>query len=347
MPLYEPLIPARYAAPLLDFLNAQDLESPASVLAAAKLQQRDIVGTEAILTMTQFDALHCAIRQHLGRDDLGFELGNRISMDDHRALSLALRQCGTLNEMLHMVVRYSRLLTPCFFFNYTRHSDQGELTIRPAAGMSQATLRAFEELFAVSFHRDFTALLGTRDRLNIFMSMPAPAHLSRYRRLRPTRFHFAALPLPEVRCVFPGNCLDVPLLRRTPGSDHSMPPDAAELQTAQSNISQNHQWGAWVRLLLSEAEGCQPSRKQLAELANVSETALTRNLAREGQNLRAIGHAIRVERACQMLRESGQSIGQIAYRLGYNDVANFSNTFRAAVGASPREYRGAQVESTT
>lgn len=339
MPLYEPTIPARYAAPLVAFLSEQGSVCLAEALKAASLEEGDLVGAETTLTMTQFDALHCAIRDHLGRDDIGFELGTRITIDDHRALGLALRQCQTANELLQMTARFSRLVTPSFSFHFRRYPDRGELSIRPAAGMSQATLHAFEELIAVSIHHDYTRLLGTQAKMDIYLSMPAPKHIARYRKLRPTGFHFGALPLPEVRCLFPGELLDSPIQQPTGNARNLAAPIAMDLQAAQSQIPQNRQWSAWVSLLLREADGCQPTRQQLAELINVSETTLTRNLGREGQNFRALGHAIRMERACRMLREGRQSISQIAYRLGYGDVANFSTTFRSAVGVSPRSYR--------
>lgn len=339
MPLYEPTIPARYAAPLVAFLSEEGSVCLAEALKAARLEEGDLVGAETTLTMTQFDALHCAICEHLGRDDIGFELGSRITIDDHRALGLALRQCQTVNELLQMTARFSRLVTPSFSFHYRRYPDRGEMSIRPAAGMSQATLHAFEELIAVSINHDYRRLLGTQAKMDIYLSMPAPKHIARYRKLRPTRFHFSAMPLPEVCSVFPGELLDQRLNQSVPNSRSSAIPDMTDLQAAQSQIPQNHQWSAWVSLLLREADGCQPTRQQLAELINVSETTLTRNLGREGQNLRALGHSIRLERACRMLRESRQSISQIAYRLGYGGLANFSATFRSALGVSPRTYR--------
>jgi AraC-like DNA-binding protein len=93
-------------------------------------------------------------------------------------------------------------------------------------------------------------------------------------------------------------------------------------------------------LVLREAEGCQPTREELAELLNVSRATLVRRLAAEGNTLRELGNRIRHQRACTLLRNSGQAISQIAYRLGYGDVANFSHAFRALCGISPSDYRG-------
>jgi AraC-like DNA-binding protein/mannose-6-phosphate isomerase-like protein (cupin superfamily) len=52
---------------------------------------------------------------------------------------------------------------------------------------------------------------------------------------------------------------------------------------------------------------------------------------------------MRVERACQMLAESDQSVTAIAYALGFHDSAYFTRLFGKAIGLSPTAYRK-QVE---
>ena len=44
-------------------------------------------------------------------------------------------------------------------------------------------------------------------------------------------------------------------------------------------------------------------------------------------------------RATQMLREEGLSVSEVAFRLGYNDVSNFSRAFRRWTGQSPSDFR--------
>lgn len=47
----------------------------------------------------------------------------------------------------------------------------------------------------------------------------------------------------------------------------------------------------------------------------------------------------RIERAAHMLRESPQSIAQIAYTLGYSDLSYFAKQFRDVMRCSPRAWR--------
>jgi AraC-like DNA-binding protein len=165
-------------------------------------------------------------------------------------------------------------------------------------------------------------------------------HRSRYRQLRPTRYHFSSQTLPEVRLVIGAELLDLPL---TQPELHTDLIAESELQARQRAVGRSTCWSEWVSMMLREAEGCQPSRAQLAELLNVSEPTLVRYLAKEGHCLRELGNRIRHERACALLRDDRQSITEIAYRLGYGDAANFSHAFRAASDLSPRAWRSIQA----
>ncbi|CAD5108126.1 helix-turn-helix domain-containing protein [Zestomonas carbonaria] len=51
--------------------------------------------------------------------------------------------------------------------------------------------------------------------------------------------------------------------------------------------------------------------------------------------------ARRLTRACQLLRDSTLSLGEIALACGFASASHFSNRFRAAVGGTPGQYRAA------
>jgi AraC-like DNA-binding protein len=298
--------------------------------------------------MAQVDALVSAASQQLGRTDLGFELGRRIKIDHHLGLGVILRRCRSIDELLRMLCRFYRLVTPSFTLHYQRSASAGEFTCRPAAYMSAATLRFFEEQYALAVHSEYLSMFRERmPALDIYLSMEAPPHVARYAELHPTRVHFAALQMPAVRFVFKADVLDQPLqwpalVAPLITGEAIAPPletSAEQLQALHHSFVRTTRWGEWVALILREAEGCQPSREELAALLNISPATLTRYLAAEGQSLRSMSQRIRHERACQLLADRQQSISQIAYRLGYGDVANFSHAFRKQAGQSPRTYR--------
>jgi AraC-like DNA-binding protein len=334
VPLYEPIIPVRYVRPLLALVKSQQPADIAAILRAGGISDTELRGTEA-LAMAQFDALYRAASATLGRTDLGFELGAWIGRDSHDALSDVLRACRTLDATLRTITRYWRMVIPGARLRYVRHGEAGEYTFRPAVAVSRETLHAMEEIFAVGFHRDCQRMLGSTKGLQIWLSMPAPPHLARYRQLAPTRFHFSANPLPEVRCVVPAALLDRPLAGATDTDATAL----GALLHSQGHVRHLPQVSGWIELMLREAEGVQPSLAQLAELLDVSERTLSRQLAAEGCNLRALGVAIRHQRGCAMLRETSQPVEQIGMRLGYASTAAFSAAFRRCCGMCPSQYR--------
>jgi len=48
---------------------------------------------------------------------------------------------------------------------------------------------------------------------------------------------------------------------------------------------------------------------------------------------------LRIEKACELLRENDLNISQIARATGYDDLAAFNHFFRRHTGFSPRDYR--------
>lgn len=334
MPLYEPTMPVRYVRPLLDLLRDSSRGERAQILHAGGISERRL-GQRGSVTMAQFDAVVCAAVQALGRSDIGFQLGRVIGRDSHDALSEVLRNCATLDAMLRTITRYWRLISPAVVLRYVRRPSRGEYLLRPAADMSRTTLHALEEIFAVGFDRDCRALVGTTAGVEIWLSMPPPSHIDRYRRLAPTRFYFGANPLPEVRCHIPTPLLDRPLAHLQGG----LPSTFQRLLKQHRDVPRSRHVGEWIALMLREAEGVQPTLADFAQLLDVSTRTLSRQLAAEGCDLRKASTAIRHERACRLLAYSKEPIGAIAGRLGYGSACAFSTAFRKREGRGPREYR--------
>ncbi len=346
MALYQPVWPKRYVQPLIDLLHEQDDASLAALLAVAAGDASDTLDAIAVnpptdhdrtLTSQQVDALLTAATQTLNRSDLGFALGERISIDSHAALGPVLRSCTTTDELLRTVSRYWRLITTSFTVSYQRDGKTGEFWFLPATGGSQTMLHAMEELFAVSFHSDYARLLGREHVLDIYLSMPQPKHINRYRKLTPTRFHFGAHALPGVCCIVPKEALYAPIHQSAARGTKTT--EAASATALDDSAVLSREYGDWVSLMLREANGIQPSLKQLAALQNMGARSLTRALANEGLNFREMANQIRLQRARKLLSDSSLSVAIIAQRLGYSSAANFSSAFMRVAGLSPRDYR--------
>ncbi|MFI6862932.1 helix-turn-helix domain-containing protein [Streptomyces sp. NPDC050421] len=78
----------------------------------------------------------------------------------------------------------------------------------------------------------------------------------------------------------------------------------------------------------------------LARLAHVSEAHFSRTFrATFGETPHRYLQRRRVERAMFLLRETGRSVTDICFEVGFGSTGTFSRTFREIVGRSPRTYR--------
>jgi DNA-binding NtrC family response regulator/AraC-like DNA-binding protein len=86
---------------------------------------------------------------------------------------------------------------------------------------------------------------------------------------------------------------------------------------------------------------------QLAREAFISVSHLSFLFKRDlGVPFKTLLAAVRIEKACQLLIESGQqSITEISLDAGFGDLSHFERTFKRLVGTNPRDYRRQQLRA--
>lgn len=337
MPLYDPIMPSRYLTLLLPLFEPPELEWLGAQLAEQGLSVAKLAEPGNPVSMAAFERMLAGLARRTGRTDLGFAMGLAVRPDDHGPLVPLMRRCTTLEQVFQVVTRYFRLMSPVFSISYQRFADHGELIYRPAAPMGADIMTMMMEVYVVSVHPYLQATLGERlPPYEVYMSIAAPAHVRRYAELKPARFHFCDGNLPQARVVLPDAMLRLPLRwQGAPGAMQEVP----DLDTLLGGIGRAGDCSGWIRLMLQAAEGYQPTIADFAALLNVSTRTLARTLEQEGTSLRTLARQVRHQRACALLRDPLQPVSQIAYRLGYSDVANFSHAFKTEAGRGPRAWR--------
>jgi AraC-like DNA-binding protein len=76
-----------------------------------------------------------------------------------------------------------------------------------------------------------------------------------------------------------------------------------------------------------------------AELCNTSKRTLQRRLQAKGTCFNELLASAQFSTASRMLHKPGTTVTEIAYRLGYSDVAHFTRAFRRIAGVTPQVYR--------
>ena len=92
----------------------------------------------------------------------------------------------------------------------------------------------------------------------------------------------------------------------------------------------------WASLLFGLAHA--PGLEQMAETLHVNARTLHRALQREGWSFNAMVEEQRRYVAHDLLTVGGVSVSEMAERLGYSEVSNFSRAFRRWYGVSPGRY---------
>jgi len=332
-------LPARYFSLALSYADEFGLPSRPLVRSAG-LTRAQLANPDALLQISRFDALVRAINAATGRTDLGFELGRRVTYRLHDKLGDALEHCRSLDQAVRLCSRYFPIITPSYLMEYCRGPRLARISFRPTVAMPIETLTVMNETHAVSFHR--LGLQATPHRIpayEIRLPMPRPAHASRYTQLAPARVRFEAGALPEVRIEVPSAFMDSAFRSHDP---QLVTQRQAQLDRALSDAVDTGRYGEWLGMLLRHAEGYRLTLPDAASALRMSTHTLTRRLAAEGIEFRALSNEVRMQRAAGMLAGSGAPVATIATRLGYAHTSNFSNAFRSHTGVSPRRFRQAR-----
>lgn len=322
---------------LRDWLRSQDVDT-STLLRMAGIDEERFNRRDSALVPLEMEAFIASARRLTGRSDLGFELGRLIKMTSHDLLGYGMLSCRTIDEVMRLVVRHYHLMTETFTLRYRRApADSGEALYVPAIPMPLETLRFYLEALAVAHDNQIRLMLGNASAaFDIYIAMPAPAHLNRYQSLSPTRFHFDESDVPSIRVVMGSAILDCEL----PLADVHL---AKEIDRRCSIMGQrppstSQDWVQYLRMVLRQFEGESPTLECIALLNHVSSRTIDRHLRRENLSFRDLLNEARFERACELLR-AGASVSHVAGRLGFSDSANFSRAFRRTIGMTPSAYR--------
>lgn len=329
-------IPARYVAILCNLLESTGVDADA-VLRAAGLDRGLLDQADHVVCQRQLEQVLADASRVSGRTDLAFEMGRCIKLNSHDILSGALLGCATLDQLLRLFARYYRLVNPMFALSYLRDGDHAELLIRPLMPMSPLALRFWLETTAVSMYLQIkSAIQTTPVSAEMVLPIETPPHLARYAALAPARIHFVRAPQSEIRIHIREAHLDAPL----PMANAQAVSLAEErCKALLTNYGIKKSYSEWISMILHEAQDCQPVQAELAKRLNIATRTLDRYLRKEGTSFRELSLRIRNQRARSLLNDGRLTVSQIAYTLGYSDIANFSRSFKKMVGLCPSAYQ--------
>jgi AraC-like DNA-binding protein len=305
----------------------------AALLAGTDVSSRQLAEPGAEITVGQ------QFRQFQNLERLlpagwGLRAGSGFHASTHGPVGFAAVSAPTLGDSLAVLARFGRVRVPYYLIE--SQSDERALTIFVKEFLA---LRPHEripllEMLMLSVQALIESVLGSpMDRAHIDFAFPPPTYADRY----PEHFHAS------VRFGCPNTALAIPLEWLSldcPLADPVMfEASLRELEVLERRLEGGDYIAARVEHLLATSGDAGLSLDQAAARMRLSRRTLVRRLGHVGTSFRALLEAHHRERASALLAEARLDIGEVGYRLGYRDPANFGRACRRWFGMSPTRYR--------
>ena len=259
---------------------------------------------------------------------LAVHIGLQMRLSSHGFLGFAAMTAGSVREALDLAVRFASTRTSAIGLSLYIEGDTASLVIEEKTPLG--TLRETLVIaLLVGIWQLGRALTGKLLDGSGECAFGEPAYV----RSLPyhTRLRFDC---PNHRLVFPASELAIPLVTADPVATR-LAREQCERELAA--LVDAGLPGRVRTAITSRAEA--PSLPAIARELRMSPRTLKRKLAEHGTTFSAIRDDMRRQRALLLLDNRGLSVGEIAARLGYSELPNFTRAFRKWTGVTPIAYR--------
>jgi len=320
-------LPGAYINELLE-LAARWNVRPAEILKGLPLTTEQLAEPTTRVPLRVCEAIIARAHQLTHEPALAVHVGTQMRLSSHGFLGFAAMTAGTVREALELAVRFASTRTSAIGLALYVEGDTASVVIEENTDLGP--LREFVVLALLvgvwQLGRALTGVLldGTGE-----CAFPEPAflqHLPHRERLRFDR--------PNHRLVFPASALDIPLVTADPVATQL----AREQCERELAALVDSGLPGRVRAALAARHDTQPLTVIAREL-RMSPRTLKRKLAEHGTTFSAIRDDMRRQRALLLLDNRALSVGEIAAKLGYSELPNFTRAFRKWTGVTPIAYR--------
>ncbi|WP_193164279.1 AraC family transcriptional regulator [Microbulbifer hainanensis] len=265
---------------------------------------------------------------------LGLLLGERLQVNTHGILGFAALQSESLRQAIQLAERYLALRITLVTMRHVQGKEARteHLQIVPNCPLGAAERTVLEAVMLAIKNIFDTVNQGKTWIEQVYFPFAETGYSDLARRLFdcPVTYGHA-----WAGFAFAPGALDSPLGM----SDPMALRDAERICKRElEKIRENTSLGARIHRILLERRSAFPSLEVIARLLHMTPRTLHRRLQEEGTSFRVILEEVRHTLALEYLRAGRLAIQEIAYNLGYNDVANFRRAFKRWEGVAPSVY---------
>lgn len=268
---------------------------------------------------------------------LGLLVGERLGATTHGILGYAALNSGTIREALALVERYAGLRLSLLSVGHEEHRGDMRIVFTETHPLGDVR-RPLLEAVVLSIKNILDAIsmgVGRVSEVAFPFAAPEYADLALDLFGAPVRYgqSWTGFSLPLA-------VLDVPLKMADPEAFR----EAAQIcQRELDKLTANESVATRVRRLLLEKQSGFPSLQVTARLFSMTPRTLHRRLLEEETSFRELLEEVRRTLAVEHLKAGRFTVDEIAYTLGYSDLANFRRAFKRWEGVAPSEYRARHV----
>ncbi|MDH5673934.1 MAG: AraC family transcriptional regulator [Myxococcales bacterium] len=287
---------------------------------------------ERIPAATMHELLRGAV-EITGDPDLGLKAAREITQGDYGALEYAAASAATFGDALCVVARYTALVNDALEFTFELDADPVVIRVDNALVLPRAA-EDFE-LAAFSVAASLRNPGGLPTAPEVHFMHPEPEDTSEYA----ITFPNATVRFSQPVCayVLTRDYFDRPLPAADPNLHRVIRKHAdqllAELPASESFTSR-------VRdLLMKELSGGNPSAPHIAQQLHISSRTLTRRLEQERTSFKELLDDLRRALALRYVGHTDLALSEIAFLLGFSQVAAFHRAFKRWTEQTPMEHR--------
>jgi AraC-like DNA-binding protein len=327
---------AQYVRPMADQLAGMGFDVD-RWLGQSHLSRKQLDGPSFALAYPTFQRLARDALSMSREPALGLLIGERLLANSHGMLGYAALSSGTIRQALELVEHYTPVRTSLISISHTVRS--GELRIvfaetRPLGDVQRLVLEAVT--LSIKNILDSISMGVCQVRMIAFpFDAPDYAPLARDLFRCDVRYRH-----PWAGATLPSEVMDVPLKMADPEAFREA---ALICQRELDKLTANESLAARVRRLLLEKQNGFPSLQITARLFHMTPRTLHRRLVDEGTSFHELLEDVRRTLAVEHVKSGRFSFEEIAYMLGYSDLANFRRAFRRWESVPPSAYRAAQI----
>lgn len=327
-------LPAIYLRELLDVCERFDVK-PEDVLRGSGVSLESVAKSSTRVSFAQAEQIIATAHRLTGEPGLAFYMGLQMRASLHGFVGIAAMMAPTLRHAAQLAERFASTRTVALGLSLVEEGDRASLTLLQRVPLGPLEQFVVAALF-MGIQRIAETVTGRTLEGIVDVRFAQPEHFERFRHLIHGTIRFDQ---PENRLVFPKHTLDLPLVSA----------DAAALELARercehelAQLGEGLQLIDSVRALIRRSEGDVPTADEVARRLHVSTRTLKRRLAEHGTSYSDVLTGVLRERAIALLDDPKSSVEDVAGRLGYSDVANFTRAFRRWTGRTPAAHRASK-----